>query len=355
MSDEALNRADMAHDQNGRYDQHDQQAWNALMHGMLDGTLNDAERERFGAIIAADEERAREFARAALLHDAMEREFSAAPIGRRTARNVMWMQRAQRLAVAAVLMIAVGTLAYIGMRGSPANAAYVELARISAAAPAGMRTYVIRAIAGDGRVHSKDGRRADPSVARGAGPQSGRGTGRPQPSIDDAVLNLGAAGCYVLTRTGDDGKSIVTGSDGHYSWSIPDRGAVRVSSDLARFRGALPGEQHDLPFIDPKDGLDVLMRSYDIALGAAGEIDGRPVRLIVATRKADVARGPKGVELWYDSETAIIVRMQLDRLPQAQGGPRAVTLDLLAESPLDPAFFTHELHHDADRQVINED
>ena len=169
------------------------------------------------------------------------------------------------------------------------------------------------------------------------------------------MLNLGAAGCYVLTRTGDDGKSIVTGSDGHYSWSIPDRGAVRVSSDLARFRGALPGEQHDLPFIDPKDGLDVLMRSYDIALGVAGEIDGRPVRSIVATRKAGIARGPKGVELWYDSETAIIVRMQFDRLPQAQGGPRAVTLDLLAESPLDPAFFTHELHHDADRQVINED
>ena len=339
MSEESVSHEDGPHDPHAPHGPMDHAAWKSLMHSMLDGTLDHASSERFAAIIAMDPFRAREFARAAMLHDAIEHELSAAPIGRRTARNMKWMLVPRRLAVAALLAITVGAFVFVATRGSPANAAQGELERIATAATVEMRTYVIRATVSDSRAHAKDARR----------------DGRTQPSIDDAVLRVGAPGSYVLTRTGDDGASIVTGSNGVRSWSVPGRGPVRVSSDPSRFRGALPGEQHGLPFVDPKDGLDSLMRSYDIVLGKPAEISGHNARLITATRKSNVQRGPKSVEIWYDPVTAVIVRMQLDRLPQAQGGPRAVTLDLVAQSPLDPAFFNHEFHHVADRQVINED
>ena len=321
--------------------------WAGLMHGMLDGTLDDAACARFAAEVAADPARAREFARVAMLHDAIEREMTAGAIGRSTARRSRWMFSVRRAAAAVAIAAAVGVLAFVGLRGSSANAAQAELARIASISPAGQRTYVIHALRDDGRPRGREQRRAEPPSPRGAA--------RAQPSIDEATLVVGTGGAYVLTRTGEDGRRTVSGSDGRLSWNVPERGAVRVSRDLQRFRGALPGEQHDLPFVDPKDGLDALMRSYDVVLGPAREIDGHAVRSIVATRRADVQRGPKGVELWYDPETAVIRRMELDRLPQAQGGPRAVVLELLDESPLDPRQFMHESHHDADRVVITED
>ena len=332
---------------NGERRASDASEWPGLMHGMLDGTLDDAARARFAAEVAADPARATEFARMAMLHDAIEREMTAGAVGRSTARRTRWMLFVQRAAAAVAIAAAVGLLAFVGLRGSDANAAHAELARIASMSPAGQRTYVIHALRDDGRPRGREQRRAEPPSPRGAA--------RAQPSIDEATLVVGTGGAYVLIRTGEDGRRTVSGSDGRLSWNVPERGAVRVSRDLQRFRGALPGEQHDLPFVDPKDGLDALMRSYDVVLGPAREIDGHAVRSIVATRRADVQRGPKGVELWYDPETAVIRRMELDRLPQAQGGPRAVVLELLDESPLDPRQFMHESHHDGDRLVIKED
>ena len=320
--------------------------WAGLMHGMLDGTLDDAACARFAAEVAADPARAREFARVAMLHDAIEREMTAGAIGRSTARRSRWMLSVRRAAAAVAIAAAVGVLAFVGLRGSSANAAQAELARIASISPAGQRTYVIHALRADGRQRGRDQRRAEPTSPRGA---------RAQPSIDEATLIVGTSGAYVLVRTGEDGARTVSGSDGRLSWNVPERGAVRVSRDPQRFRGALPGEQHDLPFVDPKDGLEALMRSYDVVLGPSRDIDGHAVRSLVATRRADVQRGPKGVELWYDPDTAVIRRMELDRLPQAQGGPRAVVLELLDESPFDPRQFMHESHHDADRLVIKED
>jgi hypothetical protein len=324
----------------------DASEWAGLMHGMLDGTLDDAARARFAAEVVADPARAREFARVAMMHDAIEREMTAGAIGRSTARRTRWLLSVRRAAAAVAIAAVVGVLAFLGLRGSSANAAHAELARIASISPAGQRTYVIHALRDDRRQRGREQRRAEPTSPRGA---------HAQPSIDEATLIVGMSGAYVLVRTAEDGARTVSGSDGRLSWNVPERGAVRVSRDLQRFRGALPGEQHDLPFVDPKDGLDALMRSYDVVLGPAREIDGHAVRSIVATRRADVPRGPKGVELWYDPETAVIRRMELDRLPQAQGGPRAVVLELLDESPLDPRQFMHESHHDADRVVITED
>jgi hypothetical protein len=330
-----------------------------LVHALLDGESTEAGRQALGAQVAADPDAARSLARAALLHDALEREFVAAGAGRASARRTAFVGRLRRLAAVVALAAAVGAVVTFATRGQPALAADTELARIAARPINALRTYVIHAD------DHKDGRAPK-------GPAQGRARGRfdatgavapprdmrperPKPSIDEAVLHVGATGSYVLVRTAADGTETVSGSDGASAWSFSGRGAVRTSRDPARFRGALPGHQHDLPFVDPVDGLRELAHSYDVAFERAGAIDAEGLRTIVATRRIDAQRGPKVVRIDYDPRDASVVRMRLERLPQAQGGPRAVTFELVGESRVEPGFFGHEAHHAPGRQVIKED
>ena len=73
-----------------------------------------------------------------------------------------------------------------------------------------------------------------------------------------------------------------------------------------------------------------------------------------ATRKPGQRGGPRTVDIYYDAATAVIERMTLDRLPQAKGGPRRLTMQLISEEPLAKDFFRHESHHSPDREVIAE-
>ncbi len=319
----------------------DDSGFRGLMHAALDCTIDEAGRARLDAAIASDAAVAREFARLSMLHDAIERELTAGELGRRGATALRWGQRLRRWSAAAVVVFAVGILSWIGLRGSPAVAAQDELARIAAAQPSMRRDFVIRAVDGE---PSRAGERRRPDAR-----------GKPKPSIDDAVLHVGAPGCYVLERSSEDGSRTVTGSDGVVAWSVPARGAVRVSRDPARFRGALPGQQHELPFVHPVEGIELLRKSYDLSLGRESVEDGRVVRAMVGVRRAGVPRGPKEFRLSYDPATAAVLRMELDRLPQANGGPRSVLFELVSESPLDPAFFAHDAHHGRDRTVKFED
>jgi hypothetical protein len=153
---------------NGEHRASDASEWPGLMHGMLDGTLDDAARARFAAEVAADPARATDFARMAMLHDAIEREMTAGAVGRSTARRTRWMLSVQRAAAAVAIAAAVGVLAFVGLRGSDANAAHAELARIASMSPAGQRTYVIHALRDDGRPRGREQRRAEPPSPRGA-------------------------------------------------------------------------------------------------------------------------------------------------------------------------------------------
>ena len=326
-----------------------------LVHATLDGDATDAERAELSRQVAADPERARAFARAALLHDAIDRELCAAAQGRASARRVHWADRARRFAAAAAVALAVGGVTYFATRGQPAFAAGAEIARLAARACDSHRTYVIHADSQGSRegARAAERRARSPFEAQRA-PERPRQP-RAKPSIDEAMLHVGAPGSYVLVRTGADGAETVSGSDGRSAWSLSGDGPVRVSRDPSRFRGALPGEQHGLAFVDPVEGLKELVRAYDVAFDDSKADVAAGLRTITATRRADASRGPKVVRITYDPADATIVRMQLDRLPQANGGPRSVTLELVDRSPLDPAYFAHGAHHDADRAVIKED
>lgn len=323
----------------------------ALAHRFLDGELAAEDRARFDARVAADPECARALARAALLHDGLAREFTSGTLGRESAARVLRPRRALRAAAAAALVFAIAALAWSVLTGTQASAAQVELARIVARA-AGDRSYRIHVLADD-----TGPRRGDP---RDRDDRAGNESRRTKPAQDASKLEgarlyvRGATG-WALLRRGASGMESACGSDGHTAWNVPERGPVRVSSNPARFRGALPGEQHDLPFVDPSDGLGELERAYDLELAPSGARDEATHARLVATRKPGVGRGPKRVELEYDRDTASVVRMTFERLPQAKGGPHALEFVLIDERALPADFFTHVPHHASGREVVFED
>lgn len=330
-------------------DRHVDDDFPALAHAFLDGTLDAADRAQFESRLASDPAAAREFARLSLLHDAMDRELTAGVVGRLDARSHARSEARRvarsssfrrRILVAASLLLAMG-LASIFVSTDRTASASDALARIVETLRSGDRTYVLRAIEGDGRMR----RREAPLPAQ---------TKRPPAPIDGAVVSLRGASSYVLVRRDADGREVVSGSDGVTAWIVPTEGPVRVSSDPSRFRGALPGGRLDLPFIDPHADLSALARSYDLVVQKPAPAAGRPDARLVATRRADVRGGPKEIEIDFDPDTALVRAIRLENLPQAQGGPRAVEFELIDDAPLGADYFTHAAHHAPDRQVIRE-
>lgn len=172
------------------------------------------------------------------------------------------------------------------------------------------------------------------------------------PPIDGAILYVRGVNEYVLIRRFSDGSQFISGCDGNLAWSVPSSGRVHVSRDLARFRGSVPGQQHAIPFIDPRAGLEDLQSSYDLVLQTAGH--DNPFNRIIATRKSAVRGGPKEVTIEYDAASGLIESMQMNRLPQAKGGPSGVILARMNIDTLPDNFFSHHAHHASEREAIEE-
>ncbi len=329
-----------------------------LIHGYLDETLTAEQQVELANWIKASPEHARQFSETVLLHDRLRAEMLAGEellvtpsvsegqhggaasnpsLTRRVASGDT--SRARRtvlaLSTALCLTLVVGLIFWQSV-SSPVLAASDELQRIIQASEAALdRTYVVMAL--DENVGSE----ALPSTVRGA-----------KPSVDGALLHVRGPNQYVLVRYFADGTEFITGSDGTTAWSVPPRGRVRVSSDATRFRGAVPGQQQAIHFIDMRNSLNQLQESYELELSP--EMTPEGWRRMNATRKTTANGGPKQVTLWYDVQSGTIHRMLLERLPQARGGPRNVLLELTDERNLGPAYFEHTSHHDINREVIEE-
>jgi hypothetical protein len=325
----------------------------ALASAYLDGTLDEAARERLDAVVAADPAAARELARLSLLHEAIDRELTSGVVGRldaRAGRRALSPGPARgtaprrRLVAAAALLVALG-LAWAFVETGREASASSTLARIVEALRSGDRTYVLRAIEGDGRMRRREAPSATTERTKDR---------RPPAPIDGAVVSLRNPSSYVLVRRDAEGREVVSGSDGVTAWIVPVEGPVRVSGDPQRFRGALPGGRLDIPFIDPHADLSTLARNYDLIVQKPAPAAGRPDARIVATRRADARGGPKEIEIDFDAKSALVRAIRLVNLPQAQGGPRAIEFELIDDAPLSPDFFEHEYHHAKDRAVIEE-
>ncbi|MBU3729420.1 MAG: hypothetical protein FGM37_09280 [Phycisphaerales bacterium] len=320
----------------------------ALASQLLDGTISVQGAAELSAAIERDPEAARELARLAMLHDALDRQYLDVAAGRAHARRWAVMHALRRVSAVAAA-VAVATLAiWASVRSVPSADASDVLARIVATARGGDRTYVLRV---DSAAKPAGKRRDEALPSFDPRARDGR---RRQAPIDGAVLTVRDPNRYVLVRTDDRGRQVVSGCDGATAWIVPADGPVRVSGDTRRFSGALPGSQHDLPFINPHESLPDLAASYSVVIHPAEPAAGQPWPRISATRRADAKGGPRTVEIEYDPESGMIRTMRLGQLPQARGGPRAVTFELVDTFAVADGHFSHRAHHDDGRAVLEE-
>ncbi|EMI22341.1 hypothetical protein RMSM_00731 [Rhodopirellula maiorica SM1] len=174
--------------------------------------------------------------------------------------------------------------------------------------------------------------------------------------IDGATLYVRGANQYVMTVMLNTGEKRTSSYDGQQSWAMRENGPVHTSTDLNRFRGGLPGGQQDIPFLNIHAHLSQLRTGYQIELGdeRADAIDGTALSQLIGVRKSRDVRGPKRVEIWFDSDNGTVYRMLLDGLPRGGGGPKSVMLELIDQSDLASQFFSHESHHESGRRVVSE-
>ena len=314
-----------------------------LIHGYLDETLDAEQQVTLGQWIKDSPENAKHFAKAVLLHDRLRSEMlalevaelheSAFPQAGRP--SFLWKGRYVALTAAACLIF-LAIIVGLQFSGSTVFAASAELQRIIQASESSLaRTYVVTALDGNAETRTPSTR------SRGE-----------KPSVDGALLSVAGEGQYVLIRYFADGTEFITGSNGATAWSVPPRGRVRVSRDPTRFRGAVPGQQHAIPFIDMRNSLQQLQESYELDLSSETTPEGW--RRMNATRKVTATGGPKQVTICYDGQSGTIHKMLLERLPQARGGPKNVLLELTEERDLGQGYFEHASHHDTTREVIEE-
>lgn len=313
-----------------------------LIHGYLDLTLNQDEMIQLETWIKTSPENTKQFVEMILIHERLRSEFLA--MDQNVFQNMSEVhpklkrqlsRRILTLVTAASVVFVLGIISW-QFSGPSALAANIELQRIiQANGTLQDRSYRVKIEESSHKTRSRD--------VPGA---------RYQPDIDGAILHIRGSNQYVLIRHLTDGSEFITGSNGVTAWSVPPHGQIRVSQDLKRFRGALPGEKLDIPFINIRENLAQLLNTYNLSISE--KKINTDLRKIEAFRKAIVSGGPKEVTIWYHEDTGLIKSMLLERLPQARGGPRSIMIELIGTGELGPEFFNHDAHHDSSRVVIEE-
>ena len=253
-------------------------------------------------------------------------------------RSFAILTSALSIAAAAILMFV------LLVPSNNVSAAMASLEKIvSAAAQPQDRTYNVRVV----EEYSRDRR------PRNLSPEAWDRESKKQ--LDGATLYVRGANQHVMTVMLKSGEKRTSGCDGTQSWAFRESGPVHISTDLNRFRGGVPGQQQDFPFLNIHAHLARLQTGYDIELRdqpTVAETDA--LTQLTCTRKSRDVRGPKQVEIWFDSDSGTVHEMLLDGLPRGGGGPKSVRLTLVDQSELPAGFFSHQTHHEPERRVIRE-
>lgn len=318
-----------------------------LINAFLDGTLTDEQARQFNDWIKADRAHAERFAGAASLHNrladlvraraALEPRQPVVESPRRQPAAKSW--RAWAALCSAAASVAIVWLLFHSLQPDAEAAAEAQLKRlIETTQASGDRVYLITAF-------DEEPPKAAPSTDKRR---------KDQPPIHGARLYVRGPGQYVLIRRYEDGSTYITGSDGVTSWSVPPKGNVRISNDPLRFRGPVPGQQHDIPFLDIRASLAQLREAYELELlpTKPGTVPTEKWVGLRADKRGPEFRGPKRVEIWYVPDSGLIKQMWFDGLPRAKGGPRSMLVELISQTNLDANFYQHPAHHGNDRQVI---
>lgn len=300
-----------------------------LIQSLIDGTLSEEERVALNERLRSDPAVRVVFAQQMKLHALLQwRTGSVTVVAPKLPRRVVFRQSWQWAGWAAAAALVLG-FTFFMFSPNPAAAAISQI--ISAWGQAMDRSYTITVLEGDAWQPLKDNR---------------------QVSYEGARLHLRGGTQFVLERTLDRGGKAITGSDGTSNWDIRGKGPVRVTTDVSRFRGGIPGEYQSVPFLDLSSLLGSLTVDYELTLSEAEA--GPALQQITAHKRHREKRGLPRMEFTFRKATGTIVSMTLHGLPQEKGGPRAVMLTLTSESAFPADFFTHQAHHEADREIIHE-
>lgn len=299
------------------------------MHSVLDGDLSAEAQAALNEALRSDPSALDAYCSQMRMHALLSWRAGAATTDA-TRKIVVFPVRPRLLrwagwAAAALLMLGA---VFVALAPSRATAA---VNRVFAAMQRGDRSYTISVIEGDARMAMNNGRTL---------------------TYEGGVLHLRGDRQFVLVRPIVEGGRRVTGSDGTMNWDIVGDGPVKVTSDLTRFRGGLPGEQQDSTFLDLAGNLSGLKSGYDLVLS---DVLGEPSQVrLYAERKSRDVRGPREMDITFRRESGVIVALELRGLPRANGGPEAVRLTLTGESALPADYFTHAAHHEPGRRIQDE-
>lgn len=300
-----------------------------LLQALLDGTLSEQEREALNERLRRDPAARAEFAQQMKLHALLQwRTGNVTVAAPKVPRRAVLRQTWQWAGWAAAAVLVFG-FTFFMLTPNPAAAAISQI--LTAWGQALDRSYTITVLEGDSWQPLKDNRRV---------------------SYEGAKLHLRGGRQFVLERMLDRGGEVITGSDGTSNWDIRGKGPVRVTTDVSRFRGGIPGEYQSVPFLDLGSLLGSLTADYDLKLSEIGSDPA--LQQLTAHKRHREKRGLPRMEFIFRQATGTIVSMTLHGLPQEKGGPRSVRLTLASESALPADFFTHAAHHETDREIIHE-
>ncbi len=154
--------------------------------------------------------------------------------------------------------------------------------------------------------------------------------------LHGATIWIRGERCFVLKQALPNGETRYLGSNGAASWSRRGEGPVRLSGDPERFGGGVVSKGRELALADLNHQLRELKAFYQIDWL---DRPGKGVWKLRGTRKSASQGGAKDIELWFDPEKGLLLRMILRQLPQAGGGPRGIAFVLQSTTPLAPDFF----------------
>ena len=171
-----------------------------------------------------------------------------------------------------------------------------------------------------------------------------------QEDLDGAILVVGGKDQYVFTRRLESGYTRISGCDGRESWAMREDGPVHVSTDLNRFIGNVPGRRESSSFVNLPVFLRQLKESFHVEKIDCSK-EAEEVLAFRFERKSQSKIGAQLIELWVDPSSLLILRLRLSGMPQARGGPRSIELQLVETSPFVQSFFSHDHHHEPEREV----
>ena len=299
------------------------------MRSAVDGELSAEAKATLNEALRSDPAAREAYCRQMRMHALLAwRAGAATPVA--TTKGIAFSARTRFLRCAGWAAAALVMLGAVLFALAPSRAA-ASVNRMLAAMQRGDRSYMISVIEGDARIAMNHGRTL---------------------TYEGGALHLRGERQFVLVRPIVEGGRRITGSDGTVNWDIVGDGPVKVTSDLTRFRGGLPGEQQDATFLDLAGNLSGLKSGYDLELS---DVPGEPSQAhLHAERKSRDVRGPREMGITFRRDSGVIVALELRGLPRARGGPEAVRLTLTGESTLTADYFNHTPHHELGRRIQDE-